>query len=297
MGVRISNINAYFEGPYHRNNNDMKRQVLKLAKKVLDPIIEDGLPKDLSHILFATTCPDVLSPSLGQLIKENYIQHFSNCLSLDIVQGCAGGVTSMIIASQLCETHKSSVLVVNADAAQKATSKKSVIHKIFGNGSFSCLISYEQKIQRLIHLKSKQYKGLSEVVNVNLGHDSDHIIMSEHNDMRIDPRKHLGLSLNKVLAIKLYSKAEEFYKEFVNESESPDIMILHQVNPIIMKHLELIFRKYNVNFINVSKITGNCGAASVGVALDMIKKDIVNKKLMLCSFGTGGVITAGLWQC
>ena len=64
-----------------------------------------------------------------------------------------------------------------------------------------------------------------------------------------------------------------------------------------MKHLELTFSKYNVKFINVSKITGNCGVASVGVALDMIKKDIDNRKLMLCSFGTGGVITAGLWQC
>lgn len=297
MGVRISDINAYFEGPSSSNTNEIKRQVLQLAKNVILPIFNNGVPKDISHVLIATTCPDQLSPSLGQLIKEEFIDLLSNSLSIDIVQGCAGGVTSMIIGSQLSEIHKSSVLVVNADAARKATSKKSAIHKIFGNGSFSCLIRYESNSPPLLHFKSKQYKGLSEVVKVNLGHDSDHIIMSELNDMRTDPRKHLGLSLNKLLALKLYKNAEGFYQEFVSESETPDIMILHQVNPLIMKHLEMIFSKYDVKFVNVSKLTGNCGAASVGIALNIIKEDIVNKKLMLCSFGTGGVITAGLWQC
>jgi len=297
MGVQITHIKGYYEFSNNGSFPEEQGQVFLLAKKVLDPIIEEGLPKDLSHILIATTCPDMLSPSLGQLIKEYYIDHFSNCLSLDIVQGCAGGVTAMIMGSQISESNKSSVLIINADAARKATSKNSSIHKIFGNGSFACLISNGTSIKRLIHYKSIQYKGLSNVINVNLGHDSDEIIKSAAHDINLDPRKHLGLSLNKVLALKLYSKAEGFYREFVNESEPPDIMILHQVNPLIMKHLELSFKKYGVNFINVIDKIGNCGSASVGVALDIIKKDIENKKLMLCSFGTGGVITAGLWQC
>ena len=148
----------------------------------------------------------------------------------------------------------------------------------------------------MIHSKSVQYKGLSEVVKINLGHDADRIIMNEINDMKLDPRKHLGLSLNKFLAKKLFSKAEEFYTEFVSESDIPDILILHQVNPLIMRHLKSVFAKYKVDFIDVSNRIGNCGAASVGIALNEVNARIKGKKLMLCSFGTGGVITAGLWQ-
>lgn len=296
MGIRITDIKGYYEGPSKHEIFDSTEQVLRLAKKVITPLVENGMPNNISHILVATTCPDQLSPSLGQTIKEEFIDYFSNCLSLDIVQGCAGGVTSMIIGSQLCESHKSTVLIVSADAAQKATSKKSAIHKIFGNGSFSCLIRYESKVKRLIHSKSVQYKGLSDVVTVKLGHDADSIIMSEPIDILVDPRKYLGLSINKILAMKLYKKAESFYQGFISESESPDILILHQVNPIIMKHLEKTFNKYDVRFINLSNKIGNCGAASVGIALNLIKDQILNQKVMLCSFGTGGVITAGLWQ-
>jgi len=108
---------------------------------------------------------------------------------LDIVQGCGAGVTSMIIGSQLCESHKSTVLIVNADVAQKANSKKSAIHKIFGNGSFSRLIRYDRKVKQLIHTKSVQYKGLYNVVTAKLGHDADGIIMSEPTDILVDPRK------------------------------------------------------------------------------------------------------------
>lgn len=295
MGVRISNIHGYFE--YSTNSlPEQKKQVFQLAKKVIHPLIKFGLPINLSHIFVATSCPDMLSPSLGQMLKEEFNDQLASCQSLDIIQGCTGGVSAMIIASQICELNESTVLVINADAAKKATSRSKPIHRIFGNGSFSCLIGYDNSDKRLIYSKSKQYNGLSEVITINLGHDSDEIIMKNIEDIKIDPRKHLGLSMNNVLAKKLFSYAEGFFKDFIKESQSPDIMILHQVNPIIMKHLERIFAKYKVRFINVSKSTGNCGAASVGIALDLIQEDIRGQKVLLCSFGTGGVITAGLWQ-
>ena len=91
--------------------------------------------------------------------------------------------------------------------------------------------------------------------------------------------------------------AEEFYIDFVKEATTPDVMILHQVNPIILRHLESVFKKYKFEFVNVSESTGNCGVASVGIALNSVKDTIQGKKVLLCSFGTGGVITAGLWQC
>ncbi len=290
-------MNAYFE---YLNGNDLPeypKQVFSLAERSLRPLIESGLPAYVSHLIAATTCPDSLAPSLGQLIVEKFNHSLKNCHSIDIVQGCAGGVTAMILGSQLAEINKSSVLVVHADAAKKATSKTKSINKIFGNGSFASLISYNDSTKGLLHSKSRQYKGLSEVVTVNLGHDVAEIIMEEKKDMASDPREHIGLSMNNLLAIRLMRNAEEFYLDFVKESTTPDIMILHQVNPIILRHLKSVFKKYKLEFVDVSESTGNCGVASVGIALNSVKDTIQGKKILLCSFGTGGVITAGLWQC
>ena len=208
-----------------------------------------------------------------------------------IESGLPDNLSHLIVATT-CPDRIAPSLGQTIIAARKSTSRSSRLNKTFGNGSFACLISYEDSEKGLIHKKSKQFKGLSEVVTVNLGHDADHFIIKEWKDMVTDPWKHLGLSL----ALKLMRKAEDFYLSFIKESGDPDIMILHQVNPLILRHLASVFKKYNLDFINISQISGNCGVASVGIALDTIKESIQGKKVFLCSFGTGGVISAGLWK-
>lgn len=296
MGTIFRSIFSYSEYSNSTDLPEQPKQVLHLAEKSIGSLIQTGLPDNLSHLIVATTCPDSIAPSLGQTIIEKYSDVLSDCHAIDIVQGCAGGVTAMILGSELAELNRSTVMVVCADAARKSTSRSSRLNKTFGNGSFACLVSYEDSQKGLIHKKSKQFKGLSEVVSVSLGHDADRIIMNEWKDMITDPRKHLGLSMKNNLAIKLMRNAENFYLSFVSKSGAPDIMILHQVNPLILRHLASVFKKYNLDFINVSNQTGNCGVASVGIALDTIKDSIHGKKVLLCSFGTGGVISAGLWK-
>ncbi len=296
MGTIISNIEAYFEYNNGKELTEKPKQVLSLAEK---SFASSGIIKgsrNISHLIVATSCPDMVAPSLGQMLNEKYNSIFSNCHTIDIVQGCAGGVTAMILASQLAELNKSSVMVIQADAAKKATSKSKRINKNFGNGSFSCLISYSDNGEGMLHYKSRQYPGLSKVVTIKLGHDADVIIRKELKTMNDDPRKHLGLELSNSLAIRLLRNAEAFYLEFVKDSVTPDMIILHQVNPVIIKYLKGVFAKYKMEFVDVASITGNCGAASVGIALHNVKDQIKGKKVMLCSFGTGGVITAGLWQ-
>jgi 3-oxoacyl-[acyl-carrier-protein] synthase III len=294
MGVIIDQMNSHFY--YGEALEEKPRQVLDLALQCVDGLSRKSSIGTLSHIVIATTCPDKLAPSLGQMLVERYHSTFSDSHVIDIVQGCAGGVTALILASQLASMNKSNVLVIQADAAAKATSSKKSIHKIFGNGAFACVVRHCEESLGLLHYKSRQYKDLSEVVTVNLGHDADAIVFRERNHLLTDPRKYLGLSLNNRLALKLMRQAEKFYLDFVAESTTPDVMILHQVNPIIIQHLKTVFSKYEIEFVDVAALTGNCGAASVGIALDLAKKNIANKKVLLCSFGTGGVITAGLWQ-
>jgi 3-oxoacyl-[acyl-carrier-protein] synthase III len=294
MGVRITNTIANFGEDALTEAELINKSVLNLATDALKKVIHTGL--SYSHLLAVTSCPDSIAPSLGQGINQQYNSILSNSHTIDIVQGCAGGVTALILASQLSEINKSNVLIVASDAAQKATSKRSEVYKVFKNGVFGCCVSYTETQQRLLHHKSKQYKDLYNTVTIALGHDADTIIADNINDVVIDSRKHLGLKLNNNHALKLMKEAEGFYLDFIAVTGHPDILILHQVNEVIIDHLEKVFSKYPVRFINVAKETGNCGCATTGIVLDMIKNEIEDKKVMICSFGTGGVITAGLWQ-
>jgi hypothetical protein len=60
-----------------------------------------------------------LRPHWGNASISTTITSWGYPIRIDIVQGCTGGVSALILASQLCEWNKSNVLVVAADAAKK----------------------------------------------------------------------------------------------------------------------------------------------------------------------------------
>jgi len=292
MGVRICHMNS----TYNRSDG-YSDTVVNLATKALSPLLQNGAPKNFSHLVVATTCPDTLAPTLGQRLNEYFYPRFANTHVLDLVQGCAGGISAMILGSQLSEMNKSNVMVVLADAARQAVSDANRLRKFFGNGSFSCVIKHDQVSPGLIHTKTRQYQNLSELVCVKLGHHAHQTIRNEKEKVISTPLDFLGLSMNPTMAIRLLHHAEEFYREFIAEcSTIPDIIVFHQVNPEILKTLQKLFSSKQCVVIDFSETIGNCGAASFGIAMDMIKNTLQNKKVFLCSFGTGGVISAGLWQ-
>ncbi len=292
MGIRITHMNSV----YNRLDS-YSDTVINLATLALSPILQNGAPKTFSHVVVATTCPDTLAPTLGQTLNQFYYPRFANCHVLDLVQGCAGGVSAMVLASQLTELTQSNVAVVLADAARQSVSEKNKIRQHFGNGAFACTIEFEEGSRKLIHHKTKQYENLSELVTVKLGHRAHHEILYKQREVIQNPLENLGLSMNPVLALKLLRHADEFYTEFVSECiTTPDVMLFHQVNPDILRSLQETFTGRVSQFVNLAERIGNCGAASFGIAMDMIKKELPGRKVFLCSFGTGGVISAGLWQ-
>ena len=292
MGVRITHMHSVFN-----RLDGYSDTVTGLAAAALSPLLNNGCPEHFSHLVVATTCPDTLAPTLGQRINQYFYPRFANCHVLDLVQGCAGGISAMILGSQLCELNKSSVMVVLADAARQAVSETNALRKFFGNGSFSCVIEHDAISRGLIHFKTRQYHNLSELVSVKLGHNAHQTIREEKEKVISSPLDLLGLSMNPTMAIKLLHHSEEFYREFIAECGTiPDIIVFHQVNPDILKTLQKLFSSKQCVVIDFSETVGNCGAASFGIAMNMIKDSLRNKKVFLCSFGTGGVISAGLWQ-
>ena len=293
MGTCITNMFSA-SGNVLPDDLPSKKTVFHLANYALKHVLDKQI--NYSNLLAATSCPDSIAPSLGQCIIQEYNCVLSHVDSIDIVQGCTAGVSALILASQLSEHNKSHVLLVTADAAQKATSQVSEVYKVFKDGVFACCVSYVDDDRKLIHHQTTHYKDLHNVVTIKLGHDADEIIAANIQDIASDSRKYLGLQLDNSMAIKLMKQAEGFYLDFISKTGHPDVLILHQVNELIIDHLEKVFAKYPVRFINQAKATGNCGCATTGIVLDTLQEEIKNKKVMVCSFGTGGAITAGLWQ-
>jgi 3-oxoacyl-[acyl-carrier-protein] synthase III len=296
MGVEILHMRSFYEYEVDGELTDYPGQVFDLAQKVVRPLLDEIATDNISHLIVATTCPDQLAPSLSQLIMHANHDKLSDCISLDLVQGCAGGIMALITASNLAESLQTSVMVVLADAARKAASEGERARKYLGNGSFACIINgTKSPFKKMLHSKSRQYKDLKEVVEVKLGQDASEMITTDAR-VRQDPRKYLGFHMDIGKAVVLLHNAEIFYLEFIAGSCKPEVMILHQVNPTILKHLNITFSKYGLEFINTSALTGNCGTASVGIAMELSRLRLKGKKVMICSFGTGGLISAGLWQ-
>jgi 3-oxoacyl-[acyl-carrier-protein] synthase III len=291
MGIKITNMYS----SCHRNGS-APDTVLALASQSLAPLLANGAPNTISHVIVATTCPDTLAPTLGQALNQHFHPRLENAHVIDLVQGCAGGVSAMILASQLSEFSRTNSLVVLADAARQSVSTRNPLYRYFGNGSFACTVEPSAS-GRLIHCKSHQYEHLSELVTIKLGHRAHQEILAAGERALSHPVDLLGLSMDRNLAMRLLAHARQFYNEFVSEcGEQADIMVFHQVNPDIIRMLSKVFSSKSCEVIDLSTTIGNCGAASFGIALAQIQHRITSRKVLLCSFGTGGVITAGLWQ-
>src|SRR4029078_1158818 len=119
MGICITDMfSAYGNGTLGDDSAAGKNSVFHLADQALKHVVDKEL--NYSHLLAATSCPDAIAPSLGQCINQQYNSQLSGPTIIDIIQGCTGGVSALILASQLSEYNKSNVLVVASDAAQKA---------------------------------------------------------------------------------------------------------------------------------------------------------------------------------
>jgi 3-oxoacyl-[acyl-carrier-protein] synthase III len=292
MGVRITSMNSV----YNREDG-YDGTVTDLAIRALKPMLHERAPTMLQLLVVATTCPDTLAPTLGQRIVQYFHPYFQHCQVIDLVQGCAGGLSALVLASQLTEASGKNAAVVLADAARQAVSSDNDARQFFSNGAFACLLESESSNCRLLHHKSQQFEDLTDLVQIKLGHAAHREILIHKETILANPICHLGLTMNPAMAMRLVRRAEQFYITFQEEyPHDAEVMIFHQVNPSILGILEITFSKYTALFVNRANEIGNCGAASYAVALNEVKHRLPGKKVLLCSFGTGGVISAGLWQ-
>jgi len=282
--------------------------VTAIAKNLLDRLLEQEVqvnPRlEFTHFFVVTSCPETLSPSLGQTLQAAFPKVLSRVPTHDFVQGCAGSVTNLSLAAELAQLKSGRILFLAVEAASEAVSERSELYPGFSDGGFACVIDATQGgAMRLLKSATIQYPEVRDTVLVELGHRSRQKIHDQlaRNDFDLHAALRqvedaLGLKFDRRKALKLASHAGGFATEFFADQEEPEFLILHQVNPRILEDVRAkVFARYP-GFIDESAEVGNCGVASVGVVLSKNWTQVQGKRVFLCSFGTGGVISGSYWQ-
>lgn len=242
--------------------------------------------EDIDVIIVATITPDHVTPSVACLIREK-LGIERSIMAFDINAACSGFVYGLQIATSLLEEYKT-ILVVGSETCSKIidwNDRNTCV--LFGDGAGALLVRREENnkemtffSQSMVDVKQAligKGKPLSPVPLQNLEPVSSYLFMDGSEVFRF-AIKALEESIHEVL-----KKANKTLEEI-------DLIIPHQANIRIIKHvakrLKLEEDKF---FVNVEKY-GNTSAASVAIAFAQAQEEGKLKEgmnIILVGFGAG----------
>ncbi len=248
--------------------------------------------EDIELIILATVTPDSFMPSTACIVQKNIKAINATCF--DISAACSGFVYGLDIATQFIRAGRfKNVLVIGADTFSKIIDWKDRNTCIlFGDGAAAAFLRSGEEDQILsIYTGSDGSKGdalTCPAVTVN----------NPYVDSVISPIKSVvGMDGREIFkfAVKVLEKSvKALIKEANCNLEEIKYIIPHQANYRIIecaaKKLGIDMSKFYMNL----DVYGNTSAASIGIALDEVrKKNLVKKGDKILIVGFGGGLTYG----
>jgi len=278
-------------GIRERHIADETEATSDLALKAAQQAIERAnlVPKDIEFIAVGTTTPDMIFPSVG-----NILQHRLGCKrvgSIDMLAACAGSIYSLSIGAQFIQTGKyRRVLCVGAETLSKITDftdRGTCV--LLADAAGAAVLEPSTDDSGLIDFdlySDGQYWDLLYMPGGGSRYPTTH----ETVDKRMHYAKMKGAEVFKV-AVRMFAECtERILTRNGFTAEDVTLFIPHQANLRIIeaaaKRVSLPMERV---FVNVDRY-GNTGAASVYVAMEealsagRIKKgDLV----LIAAFGGG----------
>lgn len=224
-------------------------------------------------IIVATFTPDVLSPSVANLVQAKLGLNDQEVMAFDLNAACTGYIYALNVASQMLNSgHYMSALVIGAEQLSKTlnySDRNTCV--LFGDGAGAMIIEATNE-DKPAYFYSSSKGDLEEVIIV------DPLIRMEGRKVYHFATKILDQSVRKVLDSS-NTKIEEI-----------DIIIPHQANArIIESAAKMLDVSMDKVFMNLEKY-GNTSSASIPIAVDEYlasTKNYNNKKMVLVGFGGG----------
>jgi 3-oxoacyl-[acyl-carrier-protein] synthase-3 len=240
-----------------------------LALKAAQQALERAslVPEDVEFIAVGTTTPDMIFPSVG-----NLLQHRLGCKragSVDMLAACAGSVYSLSIGAQFIQTGKyRRVLCVGAETLSKITDftdRGTCV--LLADAAGAAVLEASPDESGLIDFdlySDGQYWDLLYMPAGGSRHPASH----ETVDKRMHYAKMKGSEVFKV-AVRMFADCtERILTRNGFTADDVGLFIPHQANlRIIEAAVKRVSLPMDRVFVNVDRY-GNTGAASVYVALE-----------------------------
>jgi 3-oxoacyl-[acyl-carrier-protein] synthase III len=256
------------------------------------------VPEDIDFIVVGTTTPDMLFPSVG-----NIVQHRLGCRrigSVDVLAACAASMYSLSIGSKYIETGKyKRVLCIGAESLSRITD-------FTDRGT--CVLLADAAGAAVLEA-SEDGSGIIDTDLYSDGQYAELLYMPgggsrippthESIDARMHYAKMKGSEVFKVAVRMFVECADIILKRHGLGASDVDLFIPHQANlRIIEAAAKRVGLPMSKVFVNVDRY-GNTGAASVYVALEeavaagRLKR---GDKVLMAAFGGGFAWGAALVQ-
>jgi 3-oxoacyl-[acyl-carrier-protein] synthase III len=279
-------------GIRERRIADESEATSDLAVKAAQQALERAnlVPEDIEFIAVGTTTPDMVFPSVG-----NIVQHRLGCRragSVDLMAACAGSVYSLVVGAQFIQTGKyRRVLCIGAETLSKITdfTDRGTCILLADAAGAAVLEGTEEEDRGIIDVDLYSDGQYWELLYMP-GGGSRHPATAETVAQRMHYAKMKGNEVYKV-AVRMFADcAEKILSRNGFTADDVSLFIPHQANLRIIeaacKRVKLPMERV---FVNVDRY-GNTGAASVYVALEealaagRIKRGDL---LLMAAFGGG----------
>ncbi len=248
-------------------------------------------PKDIDLIIVATLTPDYIFPSTSCLIQKEL--KAKNAVAVDIQAACSGFVYGLSMAKVYVETgtYKNVLIIASEKLSSIVNYKDRTTCVLFGDAASACIVSSE-----------KEGMDIESICLGSDGDQSDLLIMpaggcrNPASKETIEKDMHYITMNGKEVfkhAVRRMEASSKKCLELANKSEK-DVswLIPHQANERIIEAIAKRFNHLPADRVykEVVHKFGNTSASSVGLALDILRKENKFKKnenILLTVFGAG----------
>lgn len=248
--------------------------------------------ESISQLVLSTISGDYLSPPTSPLIQ--YQLNLKNIGSFDLGAACAGFVVGLHISAALAQAVPGMVLLIASEVRSKFLNPKDFATSVlFGDGAAACLISQDANSADFQFIASALLSDgeVGDLVSIPAGgskypaaycHNLEHHFITVKDNSALFIKAVEGMS----------SCAAQFLESLNIKSTDIDWIVPHQGN----KHLlTAVCNNLNIpesKLVNIIAETGNTSGASVGLALDALRRKPELKKgdkILLVAAGGGGI--------
>jgi 3-oxoacyl-[acyl-carrier-protein] synthase III len=198
----------------------------------------------------------------------------ANCLCIDLLQGCAGFIHGLILASKIVKPENHVLIICTDTYRKKIQPGDRSVDAIFSDAASATLVTADKSTVILGELHHTDGKGIEYLYQNQNENGSKGFLHMSGGDVFlftkriVEPQIRLLLDMTKI------------------DESSVDLLVPHQASQLVLETLDSKFPKVG-KFVNLVGETGNTVSSSIPIALKQHLTAFNESTTVLSGFGVG----------